>query len=64
LETTTSPGLPPAGALESLASPQITSILFFFIRKPTPPLRRADTPRERSTTALTSALTLPSIFKP
>jgi hypothetical protein len=34
LPTTISPGL------VILASPQITSILFFFIRKPTPPFRR------------------------
>ena len=33
------------------ASPQITVTLFFFIRKPTPSLRRFDTPRERFTTA-------------
>jgi len=29
------------------ASPQITSTLFFFSSMPTPPLRRAETPRER-----------------
>ena len=46
--TTTSPGF------EMLASPQITSILFFFISMPTPPLRRPDTPRERCTMAAAS----------
>ena len=30
--------------------PQITSTLFFFIRKPTPPLSCFDTARERATT--------------
>jgi hypothetical protein len=34
-----------------VASPQITVTLFFFIRKPTPSLRRFDTARERFTTA-------------
>ena len=33
------------------ASPQITATLFFFIRKPTPSLRRLATARERFTTA-------------
>ena len=36
------------------ASPQITEILFFFIRKVTPALSRPATLRERSTTALAS----------
>jgi hypothetical protein len=29
------------------ASPQITETLFFFIRNPTPPLRRFETSRDR-----------------
>ena len=53
-----------AAAWSSLASPQMTSTLFFFIRKPTPPFMRCAMPRERSTTALTSALIVPSIFRP
>jgi hypothetical protein len=40
------------------ASPQITLTLFFFIRKPTPVLRRATTLRERWITAFGSKLTL------
>ena len=36
------------------ASPQITATLFFFIRKPTPSLRRLETARERLTTAAAS----------
>jgi hypothetical protein len=36
------------------ASPQITETLFFFIKKPTPSLRRFDTARERLTMALAS----------
>ena len=47
-----------------VASPQMTSTLFFLSRKPTPPFNCCDTPRERLTTAAGSALTLPSIFSP
>ena len=46
------------------ASPQITSILFFFIRKPTPAESRAETSRERLTMAAASYPTLPSIVSP
>ena len=45
-------------ALVSLASPQMTSTLFFFIRKPTPPFMRCAMPRERSTIALRSGADL------
>jgi hypothetical protein len=40
-----------------LASPQITAILFFFIRNVTPLFSRPATLRERSTTALASKVT-------
>ena len=40
------------------ASPQITVILFFFIRKVTPAFIRPATPRERLITAAGSKLTL------
>jgi hypothetical protein len=43
------------------ASPQITAILFFFIRKPTPLLSRPATLRERSTTALASKPTFSAV---
>jgi len=42
----------PGASIE--ASPQMIVTLFFLIRKPTPSLRRFDTPRERCTTALGS----------
>ncbi len=58
LATTISPGL------VSFASPQITSTLFFFIRKPTPPFMRPAMPRERSTMAFRSGVILPSSFRP
>jgi hypothetical protein len=49
-DTTTSP------ALAIFASPQMTSTLFFFIRKPTPPLRCAEhAARALATTAFRSA---------
>ena len=47
-----------------VASPQITSILFFFMRKPTPVERRVDTSRERLTMAAASKPTLPSTVSP
>ena len=40
------------------ASPQMIATLFFFIKKPTPSLRRFETPRERCTTAFGSNATL------
>ena len=40
-----------------VASPQITMILFFFIRNPTPAFMRPATPRERLMTAAASKLT-------
>jgi hypothetical protein len=64
LFTVTLPGLPSFGADSIDASPQITSILFFFMRKATPSARRFETPRERFTTAPISAETVPSIFRP
>jgi hypothetical protein len=48
----------------SLPSPQITSTLFFFIRKPTPAFMRCAMPRERSTIAFRSGVALPSILTP
>ena len=44
-------GLAAVGALAILPSPQITSTLFFFIRKATPLESCVETPRERLTTA-------------
>ncbi|MNT92925.1 hypothetical protein D3C72_2342860 [compost metagenome] len=58
LETTISPGL------VSLASPQMMSTLFFFIRKPTPPFMRSAMPRERAMMALRSGVILPSSVRP
>ncbi len=58
LPTMTSPGL------VMPASPQMTSTLFFFIRKPTPPLSCAETPRERLTTAAMSKPACPAIVSP
>jgi len=58
LPTTISPGL------VILASPQITSTLFFFIRKPTPLFMRWAMPRERSTIPLMSGVIVPSSLRP
>jgi hypothetical protein len=51
-------------ALVSLASPQITSTLFFFIRNWTPLFILTAMPRERFTTASRSALNEPSRVRP
>src|SRR5580704_17120288 len=56
--TLTSPGL------VIVASPQITSTLFFLRRKPTPAASWADTPRERFTTAVTSGVMVPFRVRP
>jgi PmbA protein len=57
-DTMTSP------ALAMLASPQMTSILFFFIRKATPALSWPETPRERLTIAAASNPIAPSTLRP
>ena len=49
--TVTRPAALPFAAASTRASPQITSTLFFFIRKATPSASRFETPRERRTTA-------------
>ena len=49
----------PGASIE--ASPQMICTLFFFIRKPTPSLRRLETPRERFTTAAGSNETLSAL---
>jgi hypothetical protein len=52
--TVTWPGSLPLAAAVMVASPQITSTLFFFNSMPTPPLSRVETPRERLTMAAVS----------